>query len=184
MNGNIFKSIFFKTLHRFDICRKNEGQNYEECSKAKLQTTTAHSAHCTSQTHFLQPRPNSSPTWPTFHLHLLTQTKAQDNGPIFFFLFFSCFQPTCMLFYPPFISLYFLHSLAFSSCTHHFPPFQPSPITPFAHLIPFSSPMQITMLLQTAILHQSAHHAAHALSLLAATLQDATNTPPFGYKSP
>ena len=68
-----------------DIYGKNEGQNIEECSEVKLQTSTAHSAHCTSQAHFFLPKPISFNPIPSH----LAQTKAQCNYPFFFFLFFS-----------------------------------------------------------------------------------------------
>ena len=102
-------------------------KNIEECSKAKLQTATAHFTHGTSQAHFLQPRPNSNPTLPIFY-PFVGLNQGPRQWPILFFssfLFFSCLHPTCMpsipqlhthvstptcmLSYPSFSSLCFLH---------------------------------------------------------------------------
>ena len=44
---------------------KKWGPKHRRVSEAKLQTATVHCVQFTSQAHFLQPRPNSSPTWPT-----------------------------------------------------------------------------------------------------------------------
>ena len=123
------------TLHRVDICGKKEDQNIKKCSEAKLQTATVHSAHCTSQAHFLQPRPNSSPTWPIFHLHLLAQTKAQCNGLTH--VSFLVHQPfSSRLPHLPITCPFFLTFLHHPTC----PSLPLLPASPYSHPITCNQP--------------------------------------------
>ena len=84
-----------------------------------------------TQTHSFQPRTNSSPSWPTSHLHFRGPNQSPMQQPIFFFfpfpfLFFSfphlpitspfllpCCQPLPTATLPP----------AISPLSHHFPLF-------------------------------------------------------------
>ena len=96
-----------------------------------------------TQTHSFQPKTNSSPSWPTSHLHFCGPNQSPMQQPIFFFfpfpfLFFSfphlsitssfllpCCQPFPTATLPP----------AISPLSHHFPLSSPiqTPITPLAH---------------------------------------------------
>ena len=73
-----------------------------------------------TQTHSFQPRTNSSPSWPTSHLHFHSPNQSSMQQPIFLFFSFSF----------PF--------LFFPSLAHHFPLSSPmqTPITPLAHHFP------------------------------------------------
>ena len=129
------------TLHQSDICEKNEDQNIEECSKVKLQTTTVHSAYCTSQAHFFQPKPIS-----------FGPNKSPNISGPFFFLFFSsapspithlhAFTSHLLTFYtqaihpsPIFLPYYQPPLLPASpTCSHFTPkPFHPSHPSFFSH---------------------------------------------------
>ena len=96
-------------------------------------------------------------------------------------------EPNCYFLLSPKLVPAFLSPtcMIFSPLAHYFP-FSSPMQTPITHLhnffpscpsLPFSSPMK------TPIIAHYSPITAHVLSLLAATLQKATNTPPFDYKS-
>ena len=104
-----------------------------------------------TQVHSFQPRTNSSPSWPTSHLHFCGPNQSPMQQPIFFFFsFLFFFSPTCPslpLSSPMLPASYYSHP---TSCNQ--PPLAPLPsLSPFfshanSHhptcpsLSPFSSP--------------------------------------------
>ena len=96
-------------LHRSDICGRNESQNIEKCSEAKLQIAFTHFA----QALFLQPQLNPSPIPPPFWAQFKSELRPKlgQHGPKstrsfpFFFTFFL-FPPlawTIIIFYMIFL---------------------------------------------------------------------------------
>ena len=157
----------------------------------KLQTATVHSAHCTFQAHFLQPKPNSNPTWPTFHLHLLAQTKAQGNGPNqgprqwpFLFLSFPFFPPAHLLQLPSPLSLLLSHHFPLFLTFFHHPTYENLPIASLFSLSLFpaqpATNQPACLHLPTTTLPLATAHA-HILSPLKPLNP---NTLSFPYKTP
>ena len=111
-----------------------------------------------TQAHSFQPKTNSSPSWPTSHLHFRGPNQSPMQQPIFFFFFSFSF-----LFFPPLAHHFPLSSpmLPASSYSHptscNQPPFfshatslflqppyllQSTPFSLLSHHFPLSSPMQ------------------------------------------
>ena len=138
-------------LQRSNIRGRNESQNIKLCSKQNYRSHCSFlplhllSPFSSTQAHSFQPRTNSSPSWPTSHLHFLVQTEAQCNNPFSFpFLFLS---PTC-----PSLPFFFSHATSpltttlpptTSPLSHHFLLFLPCKL-PSPHL-PITFPFFLSL---------------------------------------
>ena len=104
------------TLHRSNIeeirAKTLKGVQEQNCrSHCSFWPLHLLSPFPSTQAHSFQPKTNSSPSWPTSHLHFYGPNRSQMQQPIFlFFLFFSFFflffpflSPTCPSL-PPFFS--------------------------------------------------------------------------------
>ena len=103
-----------------------------------------------TQAHSFQPKTNSSPSWPTSHLHFRGPNQSPMQQPIFFFFLFFSF-----LFFPPLARHFPLSSPMLSASSYRHPTSCNQPPLPslspfFSHanshhptcpsLSPFSSP--------------------------------------------
>ena len=158
-------------LHRSDIRGRNESQNIEECSEAKLQTTSTHFA----QTLFLQlqlnPSPIPSPFWAQFKSELrpkLGQHGPKSTKPFPFFSFYFFFPPLAVSSYC-FSAIPRLHQLLFRAA-------------PFPHANVTAAP---AFFLPPASYHllsccMFVPHAAHAANLKI-SFPTQEQTPPAGH---